>query len=240
MVLYPSPLFGGVCFQSNAGAGGPVSCSLVSREEGAGFLQPDFHPPITGLLRRAGEYCSEADLEDIQAAYDIAATAHEGQCRDNGDPYITHPIAVASILAGFRMDKTSIMVGLLHDTIEDTNVTYESLEKRFGPDVASIVDGVTKLTRLELQSDRTKQAENFRKLVLAMSRDIRVLVVKLADRLHNMRTLHYVKSEERRRRISRETLDIYAPLPSVSVWTGSRPSCRISLSSILSLKLMQR
>ncbi|MDF7674400.1 bifunctional (p)ppGpp synthetase/guanosine-3',5'-bis(diphosphate) 3'-pyrophosphohydrolase [Acetobacteraceae bacterium ESL0709] len=175
-------------------------------------MQPDFHPPITGLLRRAGEYCSEADLEDIQAAYDIAATAHEGQCRDNGDPYITHPIAVASILAGFRMDKTSIMVGLLHDTIEDTNVTYESLEKRFGPDVASIVDGVTKLTRLELQSDRTKQAENFRKLVLAMSRDIRVLVVKLADRLHNMRTLHYVKSEERRRRISRETLDIYAPL----------------------------
>lgn len=172
----------------------------------------DFHPSISGLLERIRRYDSHADLAKIEEAYDLAAKAHEGQCRDNGDPYITHPIAVANILAGFRMDPVSIMVGFLHDTVEDTNISLEMLGQRFGKDVAAIVDGVTKLTRLELQSDRTKQAENFRKLVLAMSRDIRVLIVKLADRLHNMRTLHYVQRTDRRQRIARETLDIYAPL----------------------------
>ncbi|MCT6839487.1 MAG: HD domain-containing protein, partial [Bifidobacteriales bacterium] len=172
----------------------------------------DFHPPIHGLLERIRQYDAYADLAQIEKAYDLAAKAHEGQCRDNGDPYITHPIAVANILAGFRMDPVSIMVGFLHDTVEDTSITLESLTHQFGKDVAAIVDGVTKLTRLELQSDRTKQAENFRKLVLAMSRDIRVLIVKLADRLHNMRTLHYVQRTDRRQRIARETLDIYAPL----------------------------
>ncbi|QHI96360.1 RelA/SpoT family protein [Aristophania vespae] len=180
--------------------------------DGPHAAEKDFHPPITGLMRRLEGYLSQTEINEIKAAYDLAAEAHDGQCRDNGEPYISHPIAVAHILAGFRMDKTSIIVGLLHDTIEDTNVTYERLEKQFGRDVAVIVDGVTKLTRLELQSDRTKQAENFRKLVLAMSRDIRVLIVKLADRLHNMRTLHYVQRVDRRQRIARETLDIYAPL----------------------------
>lgn len=174
--------------------------------------EPDFHPSISGLLERIRSYDPQADLEKISAAYKMAADAHAGQRRDNGDAYITHPIAVANILAGFRMDPTSIMVGLLHDTVEDTGVSRAILEEKFGPDVASIVDGVTKLTRLDLQSDRTKQAENFRKLVLAMSRDIRVLIVKLADRLHNMRTLHHVQKTERRQRIARETLDIYAPL----------------------------
>ncbi|TPW36105.1 RelA/SpoT family protein [Oecophyllibacter saccharovorans] len=173
---------------------------------------PDFHPSISGLLERIRSYDPQADLAKIEEAYQLAAQAHEGQCRDNGDAYITHPVAVANILAGFRMDPVSIMVGFLHDTVEDTGVSRQALEERFGPDVASIVDGVTKLTRLELQSDRTKQAENFRKLVLAMSRDIRVLIVKLADRLHNMRTLHHVEKPERRLRIARETLDIYAPL----------------------------
>ena len=180
---------------------------------GAGdALLQDFHPSISGLLERVRCYDPHADLALMQEAYDLAAKAHEGQCRDNGDPYITHPIAVANILAGFRMDPVSIMVGFLHDTVEDTGISLEMLAGRFGKDVAAIVDGVTKLTRLELQSDRTKQAENFRKLVLAMSRDIRVLIVKLADRLHNMRTLHYVQRTDRRQRIARETLDIYAPL----------------------------
>ena len=138
--------------------------------------------------------------------------AHGQQTRENGDPYITHPLAVADILAGYRLDTASIITGLLHDVIEDTSVTKADIDKRFGTSIGGLVDGVTKLTRLELQSDRTKQAENFRKLVLAMSKDIRVLLVKLADRLHNMRTLQYVQSSERRQRIARETMEIYAPL----------------------------
>ena len=121
-------------------------------------------------------------------------------------------VAVADILAGYRLDTASIATGLLHDVIEDTPVKLPEIERRFGQEIAGLVDGVTKLTRLELQSDRTKQAENFRKLVLAMSRDIRVLLVKLADRLHNMRTLHFVRDPDRRQRIARETMEIYAPL----------------------------
>jgi GTP pyrophosphokinase len=148
----------------------------------------------------------------VSRAYALAADAHAKQTRDNGDPYITHPLAVAGILAGLKLDAASIATGLLHDTIEDTGVTQDVIVSGFGATIAGLVDGVTKLTRLELQSDRTKQAENFRKLVLAMSRDIRVLIVKLADRLHNMRTLHHVREPERRIRIARETLDIYAPL----------------------------
>ncbi|OYV40517.1 MAG: bifunctional (p)ppGpp synthetase/guanosine-3',5'-bis(diphosphate) 3'-pyrophosphohydrolase [Acidocella sp. 20-61-6] len=148
----------------------------------------------------------------MDAAYGIAFDAHAAQKRDNGEPYITHPLAVATILAGYRLDSSSIITALLHDVIEDTSVTLASVQKRFGSEVAGLVDGVTKLTRLELQSDRTKQAENFRKLVLAMSKDIRVLIVKLADRLHNMRTIGNVAKPERRQRIARETMEIYAPL----------------------------
>lgn len=169
-------------------------------------------PSISGLLRRIAGYDPHAELSRVEEAYAVAEKAHREQKRDNGEPYIIHPIAVANILAGFRMDVPSIVVGLLHDTVEDTGITQAFLKERFGEAVASLVDGVTKLTRLELQSDRTKQAENFRKLVLAMSRDIRVLIVKLADRLHNMRTLHYVQRQDRRLRIARETMDIYAPL----------------------------
>ncbi|GBR03345.1 RelA/SpoT family protein [Acetobacter oeni] len=164
------------------------------------------------LISRILQYNPDADVALIRRAFDVAREAHEGQLRDAGDPYITHPLAVAMILAGFHLDVPSIATALLHDTIEDTGVTADTLRQEFGPTVAELVDGVTKLTRLELQSDRTKQAENFRKLVLAMSRDIRVLIVKLADRLHNMRTLHFVQREDRRRRIARETMDIYAPL----------------------------
>ncbi len=157
-------------------------------------------------------YDPKADTGLIEQAYAVAEEAHRGQLRENGDPYIGHPVAVAGILAGYRLDVSSIATALLHDTIEDTRTTLRDLDRRFGHEIALLVDGVTKLTRLELQSDRTKQAENFRKLVLAMSRDIRVLLVKLADRLHNMRTLNFVPQKERRQRIARETMDIYAPL----------------------------
>ncbi|HET9148115.1 MAG TPA: bifunctional (p)ppGpp synthetase/guanosine-3',5'-bis(diphosphate) 3'-pyrophosphohydrolase, partial [Acetobacteraceae bacterium] len=142
----------------------------------------------------------------------VAEDAHRLQRRDNGDPYISHPLAVADILAGYRLDTSSIATALLHDTIEDTRVTLRDIDRQFGHEIAGLVDGVTKLTRLELQSDRTKQAENFRKLVLAMSKDIRVLLVKLADRLHNMRTIGFVGDPGRRARIARETMEIYAPL----------------------------
>ena len=164
------------------------------------------------LTEKVHAYDPKADTGLIDAAYVLAMQAHGQQRRDNGDPYISHPIAVADILAGYRLDTASIATALLHDVIEDTPVKLADIEARFGKEIAGLVDGVTKLTRLELQSDRTKQAENFRKLVLAMSRDIRVLLVKLADRLHNMRTLHFVQKTERRQRIARETLEIYAPL----------------------------
>ena len=164
------------------------------------------------LTEKVAAYDPRADLPLIDAAYVLAMKAHGAQKRDNGDPYITHPVAVADILAGYRLDTASIVTGLLHDVIEDTQVGLPDIERRFGREVAGLVDGVTKLTRLELQSDRTKQAENFRKLVLAMSRDIRVLLVKLADRLHNMRTIHFIGDAERRQRIARETMEIYAPL----------------------------
>src|SRR3954452_2511847 len=168
--------------------------------------------PPCELTRRILDYDPKADTALIDAAYELAQQAHSTQRRDNGEPYFTHPIAVANILIGYRLDVASIATALLHDTVEDTTVKLPDIQSRFGKEIAGLVDGVTKLTRLELQSDRTKQAENFRKLVLAMSRDIRVLLVKLGDRLHNMRTLHFVDSVERRRRIARETMEIYAPL----------------------------
>ncbi|WP_032112132.1 RelA/SpoT family protein [Candidatus Paracaedibacter symbiosus] len=148
----------------------------------------------------------------VRDAYDFSMKAHGSQLRASGDPYFTHPLAVSQILTDLRMDHQSVITGFLHDTIEDTLVSFEEIKERFGPDIAHLVDGVTKLSQLELQSEHTKQAENFRKLVLAMSSDIRVLIIKLADRLHNMRTLHYITSDEKKRRISRETMDIYAPL----------------------------
>jgi GTP pyrophosphokinase len=164
------------------------------------------------LTEKVLAYDPKADVGLIDAAYVLAMQAHGQQRRDNGDPYITHPLAVADILAGYRLDVASIVTALLHDVIEDTPVTLKEIEQRFGKTISGLVDGVTKLNKLELQSDRTKQAENFRKLVLAMSKDIRVLLVKLADRLHNMRTLHFVQRADRRQRIARETMDIYAPL----------------------------
>src|ERR1700761_532635 len=138
--------------------------------------------------------------------------AHGSQKRASGDPYFSHPIEVAGILTDLRLDDETIATAILHDTIEDTVATYDEIEKLFGPNVARMVDGVTKLSKIEAQSDNERAAENLRKFLLAMSDDIRVLLVKLADRLHNMRTLKFIPSEEKRRRIARETMDIYAPL----------------------------
>ncbi len=167
--------------------------------------------PVRALIETVRRYNPDSDSALLQRAYDTAA-AHDGQKRDAGDPYITHPLAVAEILARYRLDDATLVTALLHDVIEDTALKRPEIERLFGREVAGLVDGVTKLTRLELQSDRNKQAENFGKLVLAMSKDIRVLLVKLADRMHNMRTLHFVKEAHRRERIARETMEIYAPL----------------------------
>nr|WP_235907772.1 bifunctional (p)ppGpp synthetase/guanosine-3',5'-bis(diphosphate) 3'-pyrophosphohydrolase [Siccirubricoccus phaeus] len=164
------------------------------------------------LVQRVAAYDPKADLALLERAGRVAAEAHATQQRDNGDPYITHPLAVAGILADYRLDSASIATALLHDVAEDTAVGLKEIERQFGAEVARLVDGVTKLTRIELQSEGTKQAENLRKLVLAMSEDIRVLLVKLADRLHNMRTLHFVPQMARRQKTARETMEIFAPL----------------------------
>ncbi len=166
----------------------------------------------TDLISAVREYDPDADADSIEHAYRFAAELHGSQRRASGEPYISHPLAVAGILAGKKLDPATIKTALLHDTVEDTAATLSDVSSRFGEEVAGLVDGVTKLSKLELQPDQSKQAENFRKLVVAMSRDIRVLVVKLADRLHNMRTLGYVRSPEKRTRIANETMEIYAPL----------------------------
>src|SRR5271155_5791479 len=166
-------------------------------------------PDLVDLVK---SYDPDADEAVLNRAYVYSMKAHGSQLRESGDPYFSHPVEVAGLLAQMKLDTASIATGLLHDTVEDTVATLDDIEKHFGPDIGRLVDGVTKLSRIELQSDQTKQAENFRKLVLAMSEDIRVLLVKLADRLHNMQTLHFIDSDEKRRRIARETMDIYAPL----------------------------
>jgi GTP diphosphokinase / guanosine-3',5'-bis(diphosphate) 3'-diphosphatase len=156
-------------------------------------------------------YYADADLDLIRAAYVYSAQVHLGQMRVGGEPYLVHPVAVAKILAQMRLDEAAVATGLLHDTVEDTLTTIEDIEKYFGKDIATLVDGVTKISKMEFQSREERQAENFRKMILAMSRDIRVLLVKLADRLHNMRTLSPMPPEAQKR-IARETQEIYAPL----------------------------
>jgi GTP pyrophosphokinase len=164
------------------------------------------------LVERVKSYDPGADEDLINRAYVFAMKMHGSQLRASGDPYFSHPIEVAGILTKYKLDAASIITALLHDTIEDTPATFAEIERMFGADIARLVDGVTKLSRIELQSDHSKQAENFRKLLLAMSEDIRVLLVKLADRVHNMRTLHYIRNPDKRRRIALETMEIYAPL----------------------------
>ena len=164
------------------------------------------------LVERVKSYDADADEDALNRAYVFSVKAHGSQQRANGDPYFSHPIEVAGILTRYRLDTATIVTALLHDTIEDTTTTLDQIERAFGKDVAKLVDGVTKLSRIELQSAEKNQAENFRKFLLAMSDDLRVLLVKLADRLHNMRTLRFIKDADKRRRIARETLDLYAPL----------------------------
>ena len=164
------------------------------------------------LVERVKAYDPGVDEDAVNRGYVFAMRAHGAQRRASGDPYFSHPLEVAGILTGYRLDIASIITALLHDTIEDTPATLDEIQDLFGEEVARLVDGVTKLNRIELQSDHSKQAENFRKLVLAMSEDIRVLLVKLADRLHNMRTLEHVPNGEKRHQIAVETMEIYAPL----------------------------
>jgi GTP pyrophosphokinase len=163
---------------------------------------------FTGNLAR---YLKPPDIERIEEAYEFSGKAHEGQYRDSGEPYISHPLAVARILADWHLDPQALMAALLHDVMEDTKVSKAEISKRFGKPVAELVDGLSKLGKIEFQSQQDAQAENFRKMLLAMARDVRVILIKLADRLHNMRTLGAVPPAKRRR-VSRETLEIYAPI----------------------------
>lgn len=164
------------------------------------------------LVDMVRAYDPNVDEALLDRAYVFSMRAHGSQTRHSGDPYFSHPLEVAGILTELKLDSATIATGLLHDTVEDTAASLEEITKVFGEEVAGMVDGVTKLSLLELSSEETKQAENFRKFMIAMSRDIRVLLVKLADRLHNMRTLHHHPKEASRRRIAQETMDLYAPL----------------------------
>ena len=164
------------------------------------------------LISKIKSYNKFLNPLSLNKAYEFAIKAHKNQKRKSGDPYVIHPVAVANILSDLRLDSATIVTGLLHDTIEDTNTTYDLVLKEFGKEVADLVDGVTKISALENKVKENSKAENFRKLILATSKDIRVLLVKLADRLHNMRTLKAFESLEKKERIARETMEIYAPL----------------------------
>ena len=181
--------------------------SIVKMED---FTSPD--ELYQELVQRVTKYHPSADISMIEKAYQVAKKAHDGQVRKSGEPYIIHPLCVAIILADLELDKESIAAGLLHDVVEDTPMTTEDLAKEFGDEVALLVDGVTKLGQLSYSSDKVdEQAENLRKMFLAMAKDIRVILIKLADRLHNMRTLKYMKPEKQKEK-ARETMDIYAPI----------------------------
>jgi GTP pyrophosphokinase len=166
---------------------------------------------ITDIIDKVSDYDPDSDLDSIDRAYIYSARVHEGQVRLSGEPYLSHPLEVAGILAEMKLDRVSIVSGLLHDVIEDTYATPEEIRKLFGPEVLHIVSGVTKLSSLPFGSSRERQAESIRRMILAMADDIRVILIKLADRLHNMRTLQY-HSPDKRKKIARETLDIYAPI----------------------------
>ncbi len=164
------------------------------------------------LVERVRAYIPDVDEDRLNRAYVFTVQMHGAQKRASGDPYFSHPVEVAGLMTDLKMDEDTIITALLHDTVEDTLTSIEDVENRFGSEVARLVDGVTKLSKIEAQTEDERAAENLRKFLLAISDDIRVLLVKLADRLHNMRTLHFIKSPEKRRRIAKETMDIYAPL----------------------------
>src|SRR5919108_1902260 len=168
-------------------------------------------PPLDDLLLRMRAYLPQADLSVVRQAYEFAARAHAGQVRGTGEPYVQHPLETALLLADLQLDRATIAAGLLHDVPEDTAVSLQEIEAAFGREIARLVDGVTKLSRISLESLEVQQAENLRKMFLAMAEDIRVVLIKLCDRLHNVRTLDG-KPPADRKRIARETLEIYAPL----------------------------
>src|SRR5450432_4021711 len=163
------------------------------------------------LMKRLQENRPQDDLTIVKKAYDYSLKHHEGQTRASGEPYLVHPLEVALVLAEMKMDPVAISAGLLHDSVEDTSVTIDDIRAEFGEQVAHIVEGVTKISKIDFASREEAQAENVRKMVLAMVDDIRVVLIKLADRLHNMRTLRHLP-EERRQQVAKETLEIYAPL----------------------------
>ena len=194
-----------------------AKASLPPAKDEPVVFSGDMHPPVDlaesldRFKAALAAYLPDDDVARVEAAYRFAAEAHRGQQRNSGEPYISHPLAVASTLAAWRMDPQALMAGLLHDVMEDTDVGKAQLADVFGKAAAELVDGVSKLDKIENQSYEEAQAENFRKMLLAMARDVRVILVKLADRLHNMRTLDAVRLDKRRR-VARETLDIYAPI----------------------------
>ena len=198
----------------------PVSATIkaVSPEVSSAPDVPSVPPPpdrieqlFQELETKIREYRPRDDLARIEKAFRLAADLHKGQLRQSGEPYMVHPLMVAHILAGIRMDLVTIETGLLHDLVEDTRMTPDEIRKGFGDEVARCVDGVTKLSKLDIFNAEERQAESFRKMLLAMVDDIRVIIVKLADRLHNMRTLGYL-SAERRAHVATETIEIYAPI----------------------------
>ena len=164
------------------------------------------------LINKVKSYNKFLNPETLDKAYNFAVKAHENQKRHSGDPYVIHPVAVANILTELKLDSATIATGLLHDTIEDTHATYQTIKDEFGQEVADLVEGVTKISELENQATANSRAENFRKLIIATSKDIRVLLVKIADRLHNMRTISSIDKIEKRERIAKETMEIYSPL----------------------------
>jgi len=195
-----------------AGAGESAAPAAGANRSRQALGQPVGFIRQVELVDRIRAYDPNADEDLLNRAYVYAMKAHGGQTRASGDPYFSHPLAVAAILTELRADPASIATALLHDVVEDTDAEIADIERIFGAEIASLVDGVTKLSQIELRGDASKQAENFRKLVIAMAHDVRVLLVKLADRLHNMRTLHHLARPEKRQRIAHETMEIYAPL----------------------------
>ncbi len=193
----------------------PNTDNLIAATNGSPQKTPQ-HPVgfirQTELIDLVKAYDPNADENMLNRAYIFAMKAHGGQTRQSGDPYFSHPLAVAAILTELRADPATVATALLHDVVEDTDHSIDDIEEHFGSEVAQLVDGVTKLSQIELRDEASKQAENFRKFVVAMADDVRVLLVKLADRLHNMRTLHFIEKADKRRRISLETMEIYAPL----------------------------
>ncbi|MDZ4384158.1 MAG: HD domain-containing protein, partial [Nitrospirota bacterium] len=168
-------------------------------------------PNVEDLISEVLEYNPQADVGLIRLAYEFSAKAHEGQVRKSGEPFLKHPLEVSHILARMKMDVPSIVVGLLHDTVEDSLTAVEDIAEKFGKEVSDLVEGLTKISKVEFMSREEKQAENFRKMIISMGKDIRVILIKLADRLHNMRTLEPFPPDKQKR-IAQETVEIYAPI----------------------------